>query len=154
MCIYVPSHRWLKYRQLWRNTTKTRNHIHARAHNFKWNKMLLLNTMSTTATKFEKGMHRRRLRLYVLHAYSTNEAFSNIINVSRGSRHSLREEGGGVHYLRRKFDRQKKKDNSINNNKIPDRSRGGCCFSTLYTWSMSSEFLWGREGKGGDMIFV
>ena len=46
--------------------------------------------MSMTAIKFEKGMHRRRWRLYVSHAYSTNEAFSNRISVRRGSRHSLR----------------------------------------------------------------
>ena len=61
--------------------------------------------------------------------------------------------GGGVHYLPRKFDMQKQKRKQ-QQQKTPDRSRGGGCFSTLYTWSMSSEFLWKREGKGGDMIFV
>ena len=64
--------------------------------------------------------------------------------------------GGGVHYLPRKFDtqKQKRKQQQQQQQQNPDRSRGGGCFSTLYTWSMASEFLWGREGKGGDMIFV
>ena len=111
-------HIWLKYRRLWRNTTQTHNHIHA--HNFKWNKMLLWNTMSTTATKFEKGLHRRRWRLYVSHAYSTNEAFSNRINVRRGSRHSL-SGGRGFHYLPRKFYTQKQKKKTTTTKTRSDR---------------------------------
>ena len=63
--------------------------------------------------------------------------------------------GGGGPLPSKKFDTQKQKRKQQQQPpKTPDRSRGGCCFSTLYTWSMSSEFLWGREGKGGDMIVV
>ena len=104
--------------------------------------------MSTTATKFEKAkkvctvgdgdfmfrIHTQPMKPFQIESMSG--ADPDIVL------------GGGVHYLPRKFDTQKRKQHN------PDRSKGGGCFSTLYTWSMSSEFLLGREGKEGDMIFV
>ena len=110
--------------------------------------------MSTTATKFEKAkkvctvgdgdfmfrMHTQPLKLFQIESMS-------------GADPDILLGEGGSNTFGKKLTRKNKKENK-NNNKTSDRSRREGCFSTLYPWSMSSEFLLGREGKGGDMVFV
>ena len=87
------------------------------------------------------------------HAYSTNDAFSNSINVRRGSRHPLR--GRGSTTFQENLTRKNKKENNNNNNKTrTDREEEVVSAPCSHGQCPASFFGEGRKGRRHDLCVI